>query len=233
MATGNLKTAANRVKVAKDVLAQINSKMLRPEHQTYVSLNKTIEVTDDNNMGDKQLCNVLDGMKCSVCARGAMFVAAVKRFNDYKINDLTYSVDYREELSSVDSEDISDYEEQFFEYHQIALIEGVFEGEEIGKAQDFYETVSALIDKDEYQYTIFKTILEESEWDHNELLSITHNYLGKSAKSRMIAIMENIIANKGDFIIPLEVFQKMLKGTPEASMAPYMYEQFKKLFSSK
>lgn len=231
MATGNLKTAANRVKVAKDVLAQINSKILRPEHQTYVELNKTIEVTDDNKMGDKQLCNVLDGMKCSVCARGAIFVAAVKRFNDYKIDDLNFSV-YREELSTVDSGDISDYEEQFFEDHQIALIEGVFEGEQVGKAQDFYGTVSALIGKDEYQYAIFKAILEESDWDHNELLSITHSYLGKSAKSRMIAIMKNIIANKGDFVIPLEVFQKMLKGTNEASMAPYMYEQFKKLFSS-
>ncbi len=70
-------------------------------------------------VGELQLCDVLEGTKCTVCGIGAAFVAAVKRGDDFKIKDFTDGFG--------DDDKMRQYLKKFFTAKDVALIECAFE----------------------------------------------------------------------------------------------------------
>jgi hypothetical protein len=131
-----------RVAIMKDVIKQVKSKDLIAKTGQYV--NKISSSFMWGNTDDKQINEILIEKKiqCEVCARGAIFIAGLKRFNNLKVGDIKgrqFNWDVREE-----------YESNFFEKQQLSLIERVFEREAV-PAGSQYALRSAAPTNEQYQ----------------------------------------------------------------------------------
>lgn len=174
------------VQVAKDVLAQLKAKKLIAQHRVYVKIrefknNKKVEQIPIKN-GSVKLQEVFKQIKtCNVCAQGAMFVAAVDRYNretasieDYRsgINDASVYIDLVDDYTcDVDLGD-RDVVNKFFTKEEFDLIEMYFEGRS-------YSTIP---------YARVHDLRANAFYNSYD-----------TAEQRMIAIMQNIIENKGVF----------------------------------
>lgn len=106
--------AERRVAIAKDVIAQLKTKRFKATRGTVLG-----GISDKIIEGDyltAQLCDVLPKFKkCHVCARGAIFISAVERFNNYTGED--FDADW------VDGASL-----RYFTKSQLDMIECAFEG---------------------------------------------------------------------------------------------------------
>jgi hypothetical protein len=73
--------AVERVVIAKDVIKQIAAGRLVARHNIY------FQAEDVENTPSAQLCDLLRGKTCIVCAKGAVFVAMLDRFNEITLLD--------------------------------------------------------------------------------------------------------------------------------------------------
>lgn len=202
-----------RVAIAKDVLSQIDANKYKPASGVYVVASNFIDtdkldVENVDKLQGQQVCSLLpDNMpSCAVCARGAMFMSALNKFNRLKVGDLAtlsndidnlaYNVSEcetdEEKKSFVDEyyaniqlydEDFERYERRFFTKRQIELMETMFEN------QDYTSS-------------------------SNDRLSDAAVFYGSAYatdKARLREICNNIIRNKGDFVIPQKFIDEAKK----------------------
>jgi hypothetical protein len=181
-----------RVEIAKDVLKQIKANKYKPTSGIWVSDADGNEVNDliyrarDKDWDapvdlKKDVVCQLNG-KCDVCALGSLFVSAIDKFNHTKLNP-NCSVDFTEHQDS-------DYNPllKWFSAKQLLLIESTFEGGHGGWAEN---AVDVLSNKKLFYWC-------------NVIQPAIYNYCNKypDATSRLKAIMNNIVRNKGTFVLP-------------------------------
>lgn len=160
------------VAVAKDVLAQIKAGNYTCEVGGYVNLETPpIEDLPDNCKVSAAIFNPSD-LQCQVCARGAMFMSAIRKFNKFDFVKDSSQDDGVRNLLHPDSPKFRKIEDTIFSREQIGLIESAFECCNMAGSTPFEKTKSA----------IFFGILYNNDSD------------------RMQAIMRNIIKNDGKFV---------------------------------
>lgn len=120
------------------------------------------------------MCDITKGKKCEVCARGALFVAAVERFDNLSFGQLNIDDWDKQHGQGFAPYIWKNYEFRFFTRKQIVMIETAFE-------QSLIDEIVVLSDN---------------------LLDKCRNFAPKvkSAKGRMTAIMKNIVRNQGTFV---------------------------------
>lgn len=184
-----LTPAGKRVAIAKDVLAQLNAKMILARSGVYFSskpveelLNTYESVSGSWNydsrqdklkaeLEDTQLCDVLEGQKCTVCGIGAAFVSAVRLGDDLTVPN-----------AGTDDGSMREYLVRYFEPEQVGAIESAFEEECFMSVAVGWGVTTA-------QYDL-------------ETRAIAFGQQYRSDAKRLRAIFENIIANKGTFVPP-------------------------------
>jgi hypothetical protein len=159
------------VKVAKDIIKQIDLKVIKPIEGVYVEDLNGAKACEVAQLSDsKKQAKVLQ-KECEACALGSMFLSLVKIDNKFQF----YAWDDEENMDSI--VEVSEYEmrgrlEDVFTAEQLALIEGAFEvwgGDEEANSDD---SVRAYKFGNRY----------------------------KTPKRRLRAICLNIIDNKGLFV---------------------------------
>lgn len=168
-----LTPAEKRIQLARDVLAQLKRGDIEAERGTWLQADVPTTTVDLNT----DLQTLLQATEvCKACAFGSLFVAAVKRKNDFKVLDIKglhlTGVDEREiEDIQLDFDEMANYMGPFFTKDQISLIESAFEGGGLHnnkKSINFLEEVDA-----------------------------SDPWLDDSIRLRLV--MENIVANDGTF----------------------------------
>lgn len=172
-------SAKTKVEIAKEVINNIKSNAIKAtpnyfwddfSHRLYFPVNND----------EFELKNFLEEFKmpCATCAVGALFISAVLKYNDLKVS--------KEQLSDTFwSKKLLLHVSKFFEKIQIVSIEIAFEG------------------KHSYFYTRQNEIVEFAgeEIDKKAIQKLLEFYSKyENTKDRMIGIMDNIIANNGDFV---------------------------------
>lgn len=170
--------AQKRVLVAKDVLAQLKAKTIRANSGWWVSTDAT--VIEGEESLQKQL---IAGATCEACALGSVMVSLVRFTNRVTVEEaedtfgscpLNFSKVY-----SGDADDKTGIT-RIFSKRQIQLIESAFERGE-GYFQEDNDIDGFYVTNEVLAATRFG---RKYETDHN----------------RLVAIMENIVRNKGTFI---------------------------------
>jgi len=170
-----------RVAIAKDVLAQIRQDKIVCAEGTYF---------DAPNKRHSDLCNSIrtsepdtelrDVLKnfpsCQVCARGAIFLSALKVFNNFAVQDIPHWK--TRSVAPIDTESVFKVGRRFFTTRQIAAIELAFEGDS------------------DYLSAHEQDFLSDKEKEACELFYNSR----QGAENRMVDIMKNIVKNKGKFI---------------------------------
>jgi hypothetical protein len=165
-----------RVAIAKDVIAQLKAKKYRARAGTYLTnakLDSVLKREDDSP--DKQLQQVLfskNAGTCDVCGIGALMVSGVRFADKLTVGDLGPQPDWQWVIGY--------YLNTWFELSQIDLIESAFETS---------TTVGRRVCIDES----FKCAL-------NDAVAFGRRY--QTDGTRMIAIMRNIVRNRGEFVPP-------------------------------
>jgi hypothetical protein len=171
----SLTPAKKRVAIAKDVIANIESK------KYFAKMGNYLYVNSDDNLESQSLQKVLPQVTCNVCALGAMFVSDVKFNNNFNVGDDT--------LKKLDNQ-LSKY----FSKGQLALIEAAFEG--FGVDYEEYEEDELSIENGFY----LKFTLEQLGIKEQDVINAKKFYaMFDTSEENLIAIMENIIKNKGKF----------------------------------
>jgi hypothetical protein len=108
--------ARARVLVAKDVIAQLKQESLVATTGEYIFFGFAID-------GSEDFQKALKDTDCEVCAIGACFVSAVRRFDAFKLSEGYYSPSRTLPLYQ-----IKDYLQQVFTAQQLSDMEALFEG---------------------------------------------------------------------------------------------------------
>lgn len=167
--------AEQRVSVAKDVLKQVNDKFYRPTSGTYLevrNLRKDLPVVPKLDKMFSALGTV--GAKCEVCGIGGCFVSLIRLGNNAETSLLTKTEEVRN-FDTVDSYDMRRMLGKVFSSSQLSLIECAFE------KSHTYEN------------------RENDTSLNNRIAAAKFGEKFKDDKHRLIAIMTNIIKNKGIF----------------------------------
>lgn len=168
-----------RVMIANDVIAFIQAKTIKPENMVYSKPNKGLKQSEDIQ------CN-LDTLKCTCCALGGLVVGMIKYTNEAKVSDLSG------ETYDDDGNEISVYSrlKKYFSSSQLVLIENVFEN---------------WIAVHDWGHWSFNGKFEPKRADEDKIGTLINEVhenqtlFPKNPADRMIAIMENIVRNKGTF----------------------------------
>ena len=174
--------AEKRVLIAKDVIAQVKAGRFKVASGHWVaSLTRSgSDLSVDRFEGDESVQKLFlegDIPKCECCALGAMFMSCTLYNNKttaIELEDVRFSFsDYVEEGSFTNGLST------FFSKDQLKLIESAFEGN-VG------------------HFELDVGILEGVELDGDK----TSKWMDRlpNDKKRLVAIMENIIKNKGKFV---------------------------------
>jgi hypothetical protein len=176
---------AKRVAIAKDALNQIklekykvlsgngyvvNDKLDKEViklHESLVAEGKDVAKVELRTHLDKLLGKV---KKCEVCAKGALFLSAIRKFNNFSLKD-SVNFSFGTEFCEIDDA-ASDETRKIFGKANADLIERYFE------KSDPYKD------------------LKDKDGDHVGF-KWSHGY--EDDQERLIAILKNIIANKGTF----------------------------------
>jgi hypothetical protein len=172
-----------RVAVAKDVINQLNNKVISTDYFGYLNLNNYGELFKAGK-SNEQVNNILPDIKCDVCALGGMFISLIKYTNHCTVN----------ELSEVGQDEIDKRLKEYFSEGQLCLIETAYE-----QFTDNYNYRDGAVVVYEGVYQDFKL----------EKLGITEDDLDRAAQFNydnyyhkdisLINIMKNIIENNGTF----------------------------------
>lgn len=163
--------------IAKDVLAQLDAKRFKPKTGAFVRM--TFRKEPD---GETQICKIIgDGappVNCQACALGAMMMAEIRHTNAIKVN----ACDDGEGGVYIDRGHEGDRLDSYFSKSQLRLIEIAFE-----RGGGYYRESS-----------IFGTSTVFTKTDKRAQVLFSK---ASSANKRMRAIMENIVANGGKFVV--------------------------------
>lgn len=163
----NLSDAKKRVAIAKDALDQVlakNYKVKTGQYVTFLGTGSPVEKSEELDV--PVACNLQD-VKCQVCARGALFVSALRK--DASIEPETLpSSDF------LGNDEITETENNYFSREQLDLIESAFE-------------TDAFCDEAPEELAMAAVLYGMSLGNKDE---------------RLVAILKNIIRNKGEFVIP-------------------------------
>jgi hypothetical protein len=170
--------AQKRVMIAKDVIKQINEKKFWATRGDWATVRIDKELSKET-----QACSVLENKdtECSCCALGAMMLSEIRHMDKITIKDLDLDVYFGETTFRVDHGAKGDRLGLYFSEDQIRLIEMAFE---FGRG-NYYPLISR---PDEQRAKDFAFGLGRDY----EVADDQENY-------RLVAIMENIIENKGTF----------------------------------
>jgi hypothetical protein len=199
-----LSTVEKRIKVAKDVIAQLNAKELSARSGCYINANiphqayYNADGTSKGDFGERDFREVLEetGARCDVCALGAMFVTTVKIRNEITTDKGRFSR----------GEDMHKYLADVFSKDQLRLIESAFEREAYRYQVDVDAHGNVIADDDETTPIEGKVDDQSSSLTDDDYDAATqfgwdnpgHNNIS-STDERLRAIMNNIIANNGTF----------------------------------
>ena len=173
--------AEKRVTIAEDCITRINIDQIKPKQGLFISqidfygrFNGFDEHCEMDYMSeyDNDVKEIINSspITCSACVKGALFLSYVGRVNN--VRKINNSV------SILDSEHQKLLE--LFSSRQLAMIEYAFEG---------------------YQFLYVDENGNKIIFSDEELNKLTNFYLKNASNvEAMIAICENIIENKGEFI---------------------------------
>lgn len=163
--------AEKRVAIAKDAIEQIGERYVVGRGVYMAALTKRhLDGSAVDFARDPET-------RCRVCARGALFLSGLRLFNSYDEPLRTY----------VDT----DQEERFFGAGQVRLIECAFEGWDRERAGDEY-AYSIRMENAPPIEEFYPTELEDAILHYREAFP--------RDTDRLLAILENIIANNGTFV---------------------------------
>jgi hypothetical protein len=192
-----------RVLIAKDVIAQIKAKKIKPESGSFVQVEKVkgfissgeadkrtgawnyaMNRLSDSEGSDADVRQLyLDNtiQQCSCCALGGMFMSCTLYNNNTTVDDLCYAgADIGDVILEAGDNSLPNGLDKFFSVAQLKLIEQTFEGNQGAINSSTDDGTGEIIDKFSPRAEAFYT-----------------KY--KKPKDRLIAIMQNIIANNGTF----------------------------------
>lgn len=172
-----------RIKVAKDVIAQLECNKYRPAKGNYVRYIYDKE-GDSLTFSSKDIKSTFEEIKsCEVCALGACLMSTTKFKNKLKFYDIDHG-EFERSGSKVQELLLT-----IFTPFQIALIEGAFES-------GYRYTSSTRVAK-HLDYDLRVSNEDISEELDQRVTAFYHRY--NTSYERLEAIMENIIDNKGEF----------------------------------
>ncbi len=169
--------AAARVAIAKDVIAQVGRRKLRPAEGHYLAIQDHFLRDVVTEISGRQFQDVVLGAReCRVCALGALFTTAVMVRDQWTIRQVGAYRSYIGDADiAVDRDHMVAYLKPWFSARQLALIESAFE--------------MRLMDGG------LKDRIPEEDF----VAAIVFGRAHRSNRSRMMAIMRNIIENDGTF----------------------------------
>lgn len=174
-----------RVRIAKDVIEQLDAKKLIAKHGTYLQLSsiaakKKYDIRyfswpdfedKKSKIAETQISEVVSANSCKVCAIGAVFASAVKRANHCTIGDMNSDAD-----GLNDDIFMRSYLKSWFSREQLALMEIAFDRTD-------------------------QSIDGDASGADDDVLDAAYNFASKqTAGGRLRAIMQNIIDNDGEFV---------------------------------
>lgn len=127
-AFSRMTAAERRVAIARDVIDQIDAEKYRLGSCGYIEDLKSNEdidtlINDADTLKEVQVCDVINSMdSCQVCARGAMTLSAIRKFNKVTLDK------FNPIEMSLSSDELEPIEDRFFSRKQTALIEHAYEG---------------------------------------------------------------------------------------------------------
>lgn len=151
-----LPDSGKRTVIAQDALKWMSTGVINACTGSYV---KTYELR-----ADKQVRDLMHGndIKCSVCAKGALFLSHIGIFNELKVSDIAFN----------DNSDSILVELNYFSRGQLNLIEAAFE---------------------------CGTICMNGTTEEERVEAISFGEQYENDRERLIAILNNIISNGGEF----------------------------------
>lgn len=170
------KRGKRAIQVAKDVIKQLNAMTYKVTEGSYCTFTATdrrkLLALGDNDQLQKTFKEVTN---CRVCALGSIFVSGVRLHNNLKLSALKDSSD------KTVSEYVGAYKipKRYFSAKQLALIESAFER----------ETMSG--------FGMYEGYISTEEF----MRAIEFGERYKRPARRLRAIMENVIKNKGKFVV--------------------------------
>jgi len=175
--------AQKRVEIAKDALKQLRANQYKAATDGYFTLAKSAVNTLEFGVRLK-LSHVIkhNPKNCHVCLRAAVLLSTFRKFKPTAMADCqAYFTRYDNSLC-MDDVDTAKVEKQFFTVHQTQLMETAFEQRELYSGPT---------------YNIDSPLTSE---DVKAAEAFGKRY--RSPKTRMIAILSNVVRNKGKFVIP-------------------------------
>lgn len=170
-----------RVLIAKDIIEQINTSIYIPVKGNYIE-NLQFKYDKQLSSSDDIKSNFNNIEYCEVCALGACLMSLTKFKNQINFDDINKSKGFLVSGSKIQNLLLS-----LFSPEQIALIESAFEG--------------GFNDNESLRVARYLTSEYRVNRIHEQLNLNSCNFYFKysSSEKRLIAIMENIINNKGTF----------------------------------
>lgn len=193
-----------RVLIAKDVIAQIKAKKIKPEQGSFVMVEKVqgfmssteaedrtgswnfalhkLSATEGSDADVRHLYLENKIQQCSCCALGGMFMSCTLYNNNTTVDNLYDSGDAIGNMLYEESEpgSLPNGLDKFFSVAQLRLIEQTFEGNNGVVNSGMDDNTGEIFDKYSPKSEAFYT-----------------KY--KKPKDRLIAIMQNIVVNNGTF----------------------------------
>lgn len=167
-----------RIAIAKDVISQVRAKKLKasPGTYCYLNLNRKQKLDKKGRVELQTLMNDGAIASCDVCAIGGIFASKVSIGNNFKVKVSKNWINEKLEIEdeSIEDDDMVKSLKGIYTERELRLIEYAFEGKDI--------------------YDIFD---KKPDNFHDALKNFYKEY--KKSENRLIAIMENIIRNEGEF----------------------------------
>ena len=188
-----LDSRKQRILVAKDVIAQLKAKKFKATKGTYVAIKDQALSDAVEESSTEQLHERFKTIKqCAVCARGAMFMSTVRLGNQFQLNQM--DTEWNGPIATVEAGEVDERLKSVFASDQQYLIEAAFEGRDINS--QLYEVMTY----DDNGSSLKANIFEDM---YNLILAKAKIFYKRYKKSdnRMIAIMKNVIKNKGKFVL--------------------------------
>lgn len=188
-----LSPSQKRVAIARDVLEQIRLGRYVANAGSYIDELVMKDGKERYEMYGKDIKHNFSKIKsCEVCAMGACLMSITKFENKLNFEDVG------NKISDLDKEKTKELFSSLFEPSQLLMIERAFEGDYLGT------TVGGnIFDLDEYDFKKQIAKCEDFFQRFNKEEGIGYDELKEQKRlnqeNRMIAIMKNIIRNKGTF----------------------------------
>lgn len=187
-----LTKAEMRVAVCKDVLARIKAKKVNIAHGVYVELPRGTwgDVFNKAKLKDGESCDLQKLLpkvgKCNVCAKGALFLSAVDKYDQCEVRNVQnpHSCwgDGMGEVNGVALET----SDRLYEPQMSPTLTRLFSQEQLDLIEDAFECAHVRVNAGA------PFCREAAEWGRQF----------DRGEPRMVAIMKNVIAHKGTFVLP-------------------------------